>query len=549
MKILLNFSAFLLISLSGISQFKIDNIAVNYGEEITEDKGKIVKIIGETKSKIYALGLKGKKDYFLKVFSSNDMKMISNNPIEIPEEDNALVFENVLLLNNRLYLFASSYIKKEKTLTLDAFEFNENGILKPKSTKLFESVVEKSSNRGSFYFKTNTNEDKVLIMHTSLFDKEDAMKYELKLFDENLKNLVFKEDKVTYDDNLKNYEFLISDFDLSNNNDLFMVINEGYRDKSKKEKVENFYLYSFKQSTNFKKEVTKINVIDKEIINCKMLVTDKSEVKLLGFYSSVSPNGKAERELKGIYNVSVSTNNLNINDIKFNEFDYATKVKILGERKAKKGKDLNPVYEIHSIVEKNDGGIIVLSEYSLTTVGKAGGFGPFSSTPITYKKNEIIVNSLKKDGSLEWSNVVGKEQTATATVFSLNVFSGLSGSSTFAVSENLSVSFTTMSLGKEYMSAIPFYNNGELSVLFNDHIKNKGVTNLDDLKSIYNFKNSLPTIYHFDAIGNVKRIDPEDALKNELVFRPGVYYRKNDKEYIAFLANQSKDKLARMFIN
>ena len=70
---------------SSFSQYKIENISMSYGEEITEEKGKIIKIIGETNNKIYALGLKGKDKYFLKIFNSSDMKLISNNPIVLPE--------------------------------------------------------------------------------------------------------------------------------------------------------------------------------------------------------------------------------------------------------------------------------------------------------------------------------------------------------------------------------------------------------------------------------------------------------------------------------
>ena len=46
------------------AQNKIDKLDLTYGEEITEEKGKIIKIIGEANNKIYALGFKGKKDYF-----------------------------------------------------------------------------------------------------------------------------------------------------------------------------------------------------------------------------------------------------------------------------------------------------------------------------------------------------------------------------------------------------------------------------------------------------------------------------------------------------
>ncbi len=49
---------FLLFTISISAQYKIDKLSMTYGEKITDDKGKIVKIIGETNNKIYSLVLK-----------------------------------------------------------------------------------------------------------------------------------------------------------------------------------------------------------------------------------------------------------------------------------------------------------------------------------------------------------------------------------------------------------------------------------------------------------------------------------------------------------
>ena len=72
-----------------------------------------------------------------------------------------------------------------------------------------------------------------------------------------------------------------------------------------------------------------------------------------------------------------------------------TKVKLICERRSNKVKDFKPLYEIHSIVEKNDGGLIIISEFRLVYVGQKQGIGPFGLQPITYTMNEMIVNCLK----------------------------------------------------------------------------------------------------------------------------------------------------------
>jgi hypothetical protein len=536
-------------ALSVNAQNKIDKINITYGEEIADDKGKIVKIIGEANAKIYTLVLKGKSDYFLKIFDSKAMKQIANNPIVLPElKDKDIDFEEVVLLNDKLYVIGSVYYRKEKKFTLVGIPVTEKGILNTDNLIiLFESIVANSSDKGGFYFRKSPNDQMVLIMHTALFEKEDAMKYEIKLFDQMMKPVFASEDKVSYDDNKKDYQFTISDFDVNYKNDAFLVVNEGYRDKKKKEKVEKFDVFLFKADNGYKKETVRIDLKDKEIINCKMLATAKNTLKLAGFYSSVRDNGKANKELKGVYNATINLATSSTEAIKFNEFDYETKVKLLGERKAKKGKDVPPLYNIHSIIEKNDGGLIVISEYQTIYVGQKQGFGPLGFQPITYTMNEMIVTSLKPDGSLEWSNVVAKEQSASVTVATFNLFAGATGGS-FNVAVGLAIPLGVMGKGPEYLSAIPIYIEGHLNILFNDNVKNKGVTDIEKIKSLGNYNNAVPTLFVFDDKGNITRKDPEDVIKNELVLRPGIYYRKSDKEFIIYASRKSNDKIGRMVL-
>lgn len=544
----MGFALFVLCSISLNAQNKIDKINMTYGEELPDDKQKIVKIIGEYNNKIYALGFKGKEEYFLKVFESSTMKIISSNPIIIPQiSDREIDFEDVFLLNGKLYAIGSVYNKKEKIFNLVGSEISEKGVISSKSVTLFNATVAKKSERGGFYFKQSQDEGALLIMHASKFPKEDAVKYDIKLFDENLTTLFSNEEKVTFDDSKKDFEFTISDFELNFQDDIFLVINESYRDSKKKEKVEKFQVHIFKRANGYKKEVVDINFKDKEIINCKMMSTNKNTLLLAGFYSSVRENGKANKELKGIYNATINlANNVNEN-LKFNEFDYETKVKLIGERRAKKGKDVKPLYNITHIIEKNDGGLIVLSEYQLVYVGQSSGIGPLAFTPVTYTKNEIIITCLKPDGSLDWSNVLPKEQSAAVTTLSL-AFSFASGNGNFAVGGSMMIPLAQMGKGPEYLGAIPIYKNGVLNIIFNDNVKNKGITNIEEIKSLGNYNNAVPSLFIFDEKGSITRKDPEEVIKNELVLRPGIYYRKSDNELIIYSSRKKLDKLGRLVL-
>ena len=40
-----------------VAQYNIENLKFKYGEEITDEKGKLVQIVGESNNKIYGLGV------------------------------------------------------------------------------------------------------------------------------------------------------------------------------------------------------------------------------------------------------------------------------------------------------------------------------------------------------------------------------------------------------------------------------------------------------------------------------------------------------------
>ena len=542
--------AAVLLGISGVNaQYKLESVSMTHGTELPDDKQKIVKLIGEANNKIYGLGLKGKEDFVIKVFESGSMKQISSNEIKMGKmNDKEVEFEDIFLLNGKLYVIGSVYNRKDKIFNLVGTPVSEDGVLGKEGVVLFDAQVAKKADKGGFYFKQSQDEGALLIMHTCLFEKEDAVKYEVKLFDDSLKTLFATNEKVSFDDaKKKDYDFTISDFDIGPTDDVFLVINESYRDSKKKEKVENFEIHAFKNANNYAKEVIAINVKDKEIINCSMLATNNNLLQLVGFYSSVRENGKANQELKGIYNATIDLSNNKAEKVKFNEFDYATKVKLIGERRAKKGKDVKPLYNITSIIEKNDGGLIVLSEYQMVYYGKSSGIGPLAFTPVVYTKNEIIVTSLNPDGSHLWSNVVPKEQSANVTTLSL-AFGGAFGGGNFAVGVGLMIPLTQMGKGPEYIGHIPIYKNGQLNIIINDNIKNKGITDIEEIKSMGNYNNAVPSLFVFDDKGGMSRKDPEEAIKQELVLRPGVFYRKTAKEYIIYSSRRSKDKLGRMIL-
>ncbi|WP_116786929.1 hypothetical protein [Flavobacterium psychrotrophum] len=530
-----------------MAQNKIDKINVSYGQELPDDKQKLVDITGEANGKIYGLAIKGKDTYMLKIFDSSTMGQLSSHEILIPDlNDREVEFENLYLLNGKLYVVGSVYNKKDKIFNLVATPLSEEGKLSKDGVVLFKSEVEKKSERGGFYFRKTQDENGLLVMHASRFKKEDVIKYDIKLFDDNLQAIFSTTEKVKFDDNHKDYEFYIPDFQAGLNDDVYVVINEGYRDNKKKERVERFEIHAYKGNNNYAKEVINIDVKDQAPINCK-IVPSGDILHLMGFYSSVRESGRSNKELKGVYAATVNMKDNKVTSTKFNDLDHPTRVKLIGERRAKKGKDVPPLYNIIHIIGREDGGMIMVSEYQLVVIGQSAGIGPLAFTPVTYVKNEIIVTSLAPDGSHEWSNVLPKAQTASITTMSLGLsFSGTGNG--FAVGGTIMIPLLQMGKGPEYLGALPIYKNGQLSILINDNVKNKGITDIEEIKSMGNYNNAVPSLFIFSKDGKIVRKDPEEVIKNELVIRPGVNYAKTNNEYIIYSSRKKSDKLGRMIL-
>lgn len=316
----------MLLTLTVSAQIQVGNFTITHGEELENDKQKIVRIAGEVDGKIYALANK-KDDYFIKLFKASDMSLISSNEIDLSSfKDKSIDFEEIALIGNKIYVFGSVYIKKQDISYLFGIEVLPTGKLANTQIKLFSTKVTKKSEQGAFYFKDSPTGDRLLVMHAALFEKESVIQYEIKLLDENLDVAMSHIEKVPYEDR-KDLEFTISDYDVSVYDDVFLVINESYRDRKTKTKIENFQVHAFKSKKGYAKEVIELKFENKEIINCEMMATKEGILHLVGFYSSVRDNGKANKELKGVYAAAIKIEGNQVERLNFNEFDYETKVK------------------------------------------------------------------------------------------------------------------------------------------------------------------------------------------------------------------------------
>lgn len=537
---------FLGISTTLFAQLKVGDVSLNFGETIVSKDGEVIKVAGEQGNIIYALARR-KKKFFLQTFDASSKAFKSSKLLKFDKINGGkLQIEDLVIVDNVPFLMLSYYDKKGKTYNFLAKEIEGNKIVK--TTKVLSVPVAKRSKKGSFVFTTSYDEFNYLIAHVGINSKKEQLKYTVKLLDNNLATVMEDSYEIVFQE--KNRQlFDFSDVQVNEHGDVLIATTESYRDKKKKTSVNNITIHSYLVKKNYEKKVTKVTLTGKRALTCDLIETKDNILHAIGFYSDIKKSGKAEYTVEGIYDVTFNYETGEVTKKTFNDFTVAVKAQLIGERRAKKGKDLKPFYRNIALVERENGGVIVLSEYSFIVVGRSSGIGPLSVTPYTYITNEIIVTALKQDGTLDWSNVIPKEQQVTVSELGFTLaFGGSSGG--VSVSAGAYFPLAILGSGPEYLSAIPIYHKGKLTVIVNDDPKNIGITKMDDVRKVRNVNKMIPVAFSFnEETGKLKRVDPTEFEKRQIVVRPATKYSKSSNTYIIYGGNKKGKSLGELTLS
>lgn len=526
------------------AQMNVGNVSLDFGEDISDIDGNVLSIAGVKDNVIYTLS-KRKKEYLLQTFDVGSKRNLNSISLKLDKiEDSKITIEDVVVIDNRVYVMASYFNKAKKQNKFVAMEVSSNLSLgDPK--EILTVDVPSRKNRGLFLFKMSYDEVNYMVVHVGIIAKKELLTYDFTLLDGAMNQVMTNSHSESFQDR-KDLDFDFADFDVNERGDVFIVLSDSYRDKKNKTTKNRLSLHTYYSNNAYNKQEVVIDLQGKKVLNCDMIYTG-DKLQLIGFYSNLRKSGRSEIGLEGIFDIAVNTKDNSIIKKVFNDFTLETKTKLLGERRANKGKDLKPFYRNTHLVERSNGGVIVLSEYFLSIQGRSSGLAiagvGVTATPITYRTNEIIVTALAADGTLEWSNVIPKEQQLTISVVSVGLVLG-GGGGNVSVSAAIMFPVGTMGDGPEYLSSVPLYKDGKLTVIVNDDPKNVGIVDIDDVKKVRNINKMIPVAFEFDDItGEMTRIDPEDYEKKQIVLRPGVTYFMNNDELIIYGSSRSETKL------
>ncbi len=199
--------------------------------------------------------------------------------------------------------------------------------------------------------------------------------------------------------------FLLEDTKVDESGNVYLlglVYKEKNIEKRKDLPNYEYLILSYEASGNVKNEIS-IPVKDKFITHMKIVPKANREIICGGFYSE-----KGTMSIKGSFFCNVNISSKEIGPIKFREFTDDFFARFMTKEKITKEKELYG-YDLDQLLLKQDGGAILVAQYSETWVTITTGSQSMTRT-VNYKRNDIIVVSIKANGDIDWYQKIPKSQ-------------------------------------------------------------------------------------------------------------------------------------------
>jgi hypothetical protein len=501
--------------------------SINWGDDFKLRKGSTdLKVIFADNTGAYLQeGHMAMKSYFVVGASfreSGTLVKVDKNLAEVYRNDfnkelRGKEFEQFFACQDKLYLFASDYSKRDRTLTIYAAPVDKrSGELAGqwKSVTVFQ-LNEKSDDVN---FKIDYNVDSTKILIVSSLEGTERNEYKIQELDQQLKAtakpLVLKNE-------FEPKKYQLEDVLYTTDRNVVLVgrMYEYEEGKKKKEKFLDFTNYNIRIYNEKGKQRAEVNtgINGKWLSNTKLVQEKNKDLVLAAFYSNVKKGKTIDGLLVQRINVAdgkvVSTSDKQINNSMLSgdqdkaDDDDDDKEDTKEDRKKREelkkmqeeGEGFSKYMQFRKIFYTADNGLVILAErydhYTTNSQSYTSGMNNMpgqwrSTTTSVYLSGDLMMCKVDASGNIAWLQVVPKKQREEIVV----------GSSVAPVSGiSFGVSYF-MDQGRPFYSGFgALQTNGNIQLLFNDNRKNIGVTQAGQkAKSVYRFSKSDCFVLNID---------------------------------------------------
>jgi hypothetical protein len=514
-----------LFSILTSAQFSVGNVSLEFSESIPKEKGNVMTISGVKNDSIYALS-RAKKEFFFQTYDAKTKRLTSSKVFSMHKD---YEIRDYVFVGNKRFLMVSSFNAVSNQYQFIALEVSNNEIV---NTTIIHIVYAESwSRKGEFLFKLSNDGSKYSVTHVQKNYRNPSVEYTLILIDENLTKIFVDKNTITSNEK-RVWSFKFSDTKFTNDNDIVFALIESYRDKEEKNKYNQVTIFSYKSNNAYSRTQIEIELKDNYLVDCNVVPTKDNRLHITGFFSKLNIRGKRNWEYEGIYDIVIDTSKEEVINKKFNRF--AWNVRDI--------RDLNPDFVKNiAFIERDNGGIIVFSEYDVNLGPSTIGIWPLAWTSHFFESEFVIVTALDADGNLNWADAIPKLQLMSIDTIGIQLIP----SPNYTQPSSITFPLVEMGSGEEYLSIFPIYIKGKLTVFYNDHYKStdyklKVLDGINEMKTVaYTFEDDTGMDWHFFR---------HQYQKGQINLKPLINYKLSDNRYLIYGGNKKENAFGEIII-
>jgi hypothetical protein len=404
-------------------------------------------------------------------------------------------FEDFFFIQNKAYILATHYSKKELQMEVFAAEINKaDGNLAGEWQTITTLQVEEKNDQLNVHFGYNSDSTRMIMVSSDMSKAKST--FAIESFDNKMKR-IGKPTRITNAYEPKTFQLEDVIYTVSGNIVLVGRVYDFAEGKKKKTKFLEFQHYNIQLYNNTGGLVKEINtdISGKWLISSKVVQIPGKDLVVAAFYS----NDKKAKEINGmlVQRIDPATGNVITTSQKelvmnmidnISDDDAGNDEESKQERKEREKLDklreeedgFSKYLRFRNFIYTEDNGIVMLAEkyhhytYTTTSMSSGGMNGSFTRTTSTtydvYECGDMMMGKMDASGQLNWLHVLPKNQREVSS--SSRSYSGIG-----------------FSMGTDYFGSynMPFYaglgsisltGKNMLAILFNDHEKNNNVLQL-----------------------------------------------------------------------
>ena len=350
------------------------------------------------------------------------LKLVRNREVQLGSQGN-WDFNNVVQMNNNLYLFASQLDNRNKTNKLYLRKIAKDN-LTLSDAQLMASIDlrklavsspgKKAINQqymGSFEIQLSRDSSKMLVYYDLPSARKDVQNYGFKVLDENLQVLWEKAFEVPYQSEL----FEIEQVRIKNNGDVYVLglFFNGVRRYSTARGVNYHYQLLSHKENGTKMVEHEIKLKDKFLLDMRLQFDVDGNILCGGFYSDL---GRYSTAGPYVVKIDATTNKVLFSNAEHFDIDFMTNNLARGQeakarKKALKGKAVETrELSVDHIVLKEEGGFLLIGEQFEHVRHTSYSPNMPNSSSTAYLYYDIIIINYSSDGKMLWKGFIPKHQ-------------------------------------------------------------------------------------------------------------------------------------------